>query len=861
MNQLRACLAVALLILVSACGQDAGIVGPPATVTPSGRTDISDASHGGLAHFFFEPPIGNAFQPTGDFDPSFLPYLEVQVCEWSGSACSKTIVTFTATGQGSSRLRIATDSEQYDVEWHTRGADLQASYTYRIRVLLRDFELGHADLQVASDGREATSLESGQVFPLRGSSTIPIDFRIEKGLQGAQVIGTQGGTITSSQGTATLRIPEGALESDQLIEMTENSDLPQLFMQGGVPYASNVISLTPHGLQFSTPATVSIVATSQAPPLSDMAIYYFHPESGLATRIRSWPDSPNQAVDAQLHHFSDITLIGVVGHLVTGIVAKAVGLPGFLLDFLTNAQLVGDPTKYVWYRVDASGSNLSSQSVDREVRRAYEEWNWHLDPAVSLQRTSTNPEDILVDFLPLPPEEEAVYQICLLPSSCPGPRVRISVNSHRVWHTAENYVPNTPNLQNAVEHEFGYMFGLPDLRSNQCSSGGQAPWCSEPPVMTATGNRYGPISLNGWPGSSQCEDLVLLANQFPDEHVNWLNCATNLDRASDDPSPVPAGQPVASSQVPTVLVTDRESPPQGVPGVTVRFLPDQGGSVADTVVQTDANGVASPGSWTLGQAGTNQLTATIFGSGAKVDNYEQHVSWAVDAQSQGGGTGGGTLLLEDDFSGDLSAWTLYGSPKPRIVASAFGRTGLFDNNGDSNYNSVAVSKNTVSSASGLRIEADVYIDLQDVTGCWLEPSIGLSQNALSGGGPGGGDATDPPTGVVFSIHYEGDACWQTPSQYRRHAWVGGAVDEFDGSRERIPTGTVSADQFLNGWHTMTINVAQDGIVHFLVDGAEVWHSSKAIDPSLLAGRNVILGKRSSGSAGKAYHDFVRVFSH
>jgi len=63
---------------------------------------------------------------------------------------------------------------------------------------------------------------------------------------------------------------------------------------------------------------------------------------------------------------------------------------------------------------------------------------------------------------------------------------------------------------------------------------------------------------------------------------------------------------------PSVLVTDGHDNP--VPGVTVTFAVDLGnGAVSGGVATTDGSGVATVGSWTLGDPGLNTLTATADG--------------------------------------------------------------------------------------------------------------------------------------------------------------------------------------------------------------------------------------------------------
>jgi len=63
---------------------------------------------------------------------------------------------------------------------------------------------------------------------------------------------------------------------------------------------------------------------------------------------------------------------------------------------------------------------------------------------------------------------------------------------------------------------------------------------------------------------------------------------------------------------------------------------------------------------------------------------------------------------------------------------------------------------------------------------------------------------------------------------------------------------------MNGWHVLKIEIASDRYVSFYCDNNLVWKSTKRINQDIITNKNVLLGWRSSGSAGKAYHDWVKV---
>lgn len=93
---------------------------------------------------------------------------------------------------------------------------------------------------------------------------------------------------------------------------------------------------------------------------------------------------------------------------------------------------------------------------------------------------------------------------------------------------------------------------------------------------------------------------------------------------------------------PVVRVADRNGQPMA--GVRVNFaISSGGGSVTGTSVNTDANGLAGLGSWTLGSVGENQLTASVTG-------VEPFVISAV-----GRCVAGTTIAIDETAAGNLSS--------------------------------------------------------------------------------------------------------------------------------------------------------------------------------------------------------------
>jgi len=55
-------------------------------------------------------------------------------------------------------------------------------------------------------------------------------------------------------------------------------------------------------------------------------------------------------------------------------------------------------------------------------------------------------------------------------------------------------------------------------------------------------------------------------------------------------------------------------------------------------------------------------------------------------------------------------------------------------------------------------------------------------------------------------------------------------------------------------------VGSDRIVKFYVDNELIYTSKKRINETVLQEKKIFLGIRSSGSAGKSYHDFIKVYA-
>jgi Bacterial Ig domain len=176
MQRLKRAAGLAAILFVAACTADA--ISPTAPTGP--RETISDAAHSGVVPgFYFLPPM--VPQPTysGTFDAALQP--RVEICELSGSTCVTPIATFTF-GTGSSSVRLDAAGQHYIVNWKTSDYNLDPAKNYRISVFQGAFRLGYADVDVVGAAKDLKNVDTGQYIPLLDDRTLPIKFRIERGI-------------------------------------------------------------------------------------------------------------------------------------------------------------------------------------------------------------------------------------------------------------------------------------------------------------------------------------------------------------------------------------------------------------------------------------------------------------------------------------------------------------------------------------------------------------------------------------------------------------------------------------------------------------------------------------------------------
>jgi hypothetical protein len=225
-----------------------------------------------------------------------------------------------------------------------------------------------------------------------------------------------------------------------------------------------------------------------------------------------------------------------------------------------------------------------------------------------------------------------------------------------------------------------------------------------------------------------------------------------------------------------------------------------------------------------------------------------------------------TTDFYDDFINGLGKWKKFGYPVSVDfdTTQIHGRIGILDNMGDSTCNSGVISKKLFGGPGGFSMQTDIYLELRDSLGCWAEGGIAFPKDANPGWSDDCSDTASNAYGLYFSLAYVGEACPdpRVPPQARHHAWfIARYLDENDSLETFNPYSDSSADRYINSWNTLKVDVSSDDTIKFLVisgaDTIPIWTGPKKLSPSLMTGRNIVLGFRSSGNAGKVYHDVVR----
>jgi hypothetical protein len=201
-------------------------------------------------------------------------------------------------------------------------------------------------------------------------------------------------------------------------------------------------------------------------------------------------------------------------------------------------------------------------------------------------------------------------------------------------------------------------------------------------------------------------------------------------------------------------------------------------------------------------------------------------------------------------------WQLYGKPSPKWVKLAYGKQGLFDNNGPSPTKNCAVSNLKVGKHIGYTVEGEVLLEILDSTGSCICPGIAVSRDLI----PLVNAHNEIATSTSIKLVFAGDNATWFPGKLRGHTWLLMEIYAENGSV--ASSGYMRADEYANSWHKLKIEVTSARFVKFYCDNNLFWAPPIRLHPDMMNDKKVVLGYTSDGNpmtlAGVAYHNWVKV---
>jgi hypothetical protein len=179
----------ALLLMLggaAACGDGGTPLGPDAAPRAPGgpSATIFDGAHaaGPDAKFYFLPPmVRNPHDDPKEADATLSPIVEV--CELTAAnVCGRLIDRYGPNGGMKTSENVRWLGNHYSVNFQAGAYTLDVTRRLRVTVLVDSLTIGWADVVVGTTARDFANVDGNEFVTITTSQTLPIKFRIDRGI-------------------------------------------------------------------------------------------------------------------------------------------------------------------------------------------------------------------------------------------------------------------------------------------------------------------------------------------------------------------------------------------------------------------------------------------------------------------------------------------------------------------------------------------------------------------------------------------------------------------------------------------------------------------------------------------------------